>query len=110
MRDERPPGDRALRIVGGAAHTPRSVQTLAARQRVAAAVGGRGRWPGPGVLCRNVRRARSSGHRDPVAVIDHAVWLHLRFPPGLRIVEKMLAESGILAIHETIRGLSNGGG
>jgi putative transposase len=44
-----------------------------------------------------------AGHRFPPEVIGHAVWLHFRFPLGLRMVEEMLAARGILVSHETVR-------
>lgn len=34
-------------------------------------------------------------HRFPAEVITHAVWLYLRFPPSLRMVEDLLAARGI---------------
>src|SRR5215217_955911 len=44
-----------------------------------------------------------AGHRFPVEVISHAVWLYFRFPLGLRRVEEMLAVRGIVVSHETVR-------
>src|SRR3954467_2223714 len=44
-----------------------------------------------------------AGHRFPPEVISHAVWLHFRFPLGLRMVEEMLAARGIAVSHETVR-------
>ena len=43
-------------------------------------------------------------HRFPPEVIRHAVWLYFRFTLSLRDVEKMLAERGIEASCEAIRG------
>ena len=43
------------------------------------------------------------GYRFPAAVIHHAVWLSLRFTLGLRDVEELLAERGIIVSYETIR-------
>ena len=34
-------------------------------------------------------------HRFPAEVIAHAVWLYLRFPLSLRMVEDLLAARGI---------------
>lgn len=34
-------------------------------------------------------------HRFPLEIIAHAVWLYLRFPLSLRLVEEMLLERGI---------------
>jgi len=42
-------------------------------------------------------------HRFPSEIIAHAVWLYFRFPLGLRLVEEMLLERGILASYETVR-------
>lgn len=42
-------------------------------------------------------------HRFPAEVIAHAVWLHLRFPLSLRIVEDLLAARGIVVSHQTVR-------
>ncbi len=44
-----------------------------------------------------------AGHRFPAEVISQAVWLYLRFPLGLRMVEEMLAARGIVVSHETVR-------
>ena len=43
------------------------------------------------------------GYRFPGEVISHAVWLYLRFPLSLRMVEEMLAARGIDVSHETVR-------
>src|SRR3954452_8169240 len=43
------------------------------------------------------------GFRFPKAIIQHAVWLYLRFTLSLRDVEELLAERGILVTHETVR-------
>jgi putative transposase len=48
-------------------------------------------------------RSRYAGHRFPVEVISHAIWLYFRFPLGLRMVEEMLAARGIIVSHETVR-------
>src|SRR5215468_5229717 len=48
-------------------------------------------------------RARYSGYRFPAEIISHAVWLYLRFPLGLRMVEELLAAHGIIVSHETVR-------
>src|SRR5256885_2766805 len=46
------------------------------------------------VLCR---------HRFPPEIIQHAVWLYLRFTLSFRDVEELLAERSIDVSHETIR-------
>src|ERR671917_446642 len=43
------------------------------------------------------------GHRFPAEVISQAVWLYLRFPLSLRMVEEMLAARGIVVSYETVR-------
>ena len=43
------------------------------------------------------------GFRFPKAIIQHAVWLYLRFTLSLREVEELLAERGIAVTYETIR-------
>jgi putative transposase len=42
-------------------------------------------------------------HRFPAEVIAHAVWLYLRFPLRLRMVEDLLAARGIIVSHQTVR-------
>jgi hypothetical protein len=43
---------------------------------------------------------RYARHRFPAEVISHAIWLYVRFPLSLRMVEEMLAARGILVSHE----------
>jgi transposase-like protein len=43
------------------------------------------------------------GYRFPPAIIQHAVWLYLRFTLSSRDVQDLLAERGIIVSHETIR-------
>ena len=42
-------------------------------------------------------------HRFPPAIIQHAVWLYLRFTLSYRDVEELLAERGLDISYETIR-------
>jgi putative transposase len=42
-------------------------------------------------------------HRFSAEVIAHAVWLYLRFPLSLRVVEDLLAARGIIVSHQTVR-------
>ena len=44
-----------------------------------------------------------SRHRFPREIIQHAVWLYVRFSLSLRDVEDLLAERGIDVSYETIR-------
>ena len=43
------------------------------------------------------------GYRFPAVIIQHAVWLYLRFTLSFRDVQDLLAERGIFVSHETIR-------
>ena len=41
-------------------------------------------------------------HRFPSAIIQHAVWLYLRFTLSYRDVEELLAERGLDISYETV--------
>jgi len=43
------------------------------------------------------------GHRFPASVIQHAIWLYLRFTFSYRDVEELLAERGLDLSYETVR-------
>ena len=43
------------------------------------------------------------GHRYPVEIINHCVWLHFRVPLSFREVEEMMFERGVVVSYETIR-------
>ncbi|WP_210578336.1 IS6 family transposase [Streptomyces sp. GESEQ-4] len=43
------------------------------------------------------------GHRYPVEVISHCVWLYHRFPLSLREVEELMLERGATVSYETVR-------
>ncbi|MEU1569421.1 IS6 family transposase [Streptomyces mirabilis] len=43
------------------------------------------------------------GHRYPVEVIPHCVWLYHRFPLTFREVEELLLQRGVIVSYETIR-------
>jgi transposase-like protein len=43
------------------------------------------------------------GSRFPPDIIQHGVWLYLRFALSIRDVEDLLAERGIVVSYETIR-------
>ncbi|MEV7239496.1 IS6 family transposase, partial [Streptomyces sp. NPDC051020] len=43
------------------------------------------------------------GHRYPVEIISHCVWLYFRFPLSFREVEELMLERGVLVSHETVR-------
>ena len=42
-------------------------------------------------------------HRFPAVIIQHAVWLYLRFTLSYRDVEELLAERGLDISYETVR-------
>src|SRR6202049_231363 len=42
-------------------------------------------------------------HRFPPSVIQHAIWLYLRFTLSCRDVEDLLAERGLDVSYETVR-------
>jgi putative transposase len=42
-------------------------------------------------------------HRYPPGIIARAVWLYVRVPLSLRLVEEMLLERGVIDSYETIR-------
>jgi hypothetical protein len=42
-------------------------------------------------------------HRFPAEIIQHAIWLYLRFTLSYRDVEELLAERGLAARHRYIR-------
>ena len=42
-------------------------------------------------------------HGSPPQIIAHAVWLYVRFPLSLRLVEEMLLERGIVVSYKRIR-------
>ncbi|MCX4461150.1 IS6 family transposase [Streptomyces sp. NBC_01728] len=43
------------------------------------------------------------GHRYPVEVISHCVWLYFRFPLSFREVEELLLQRGVIVSYETVR-------
>ena len=43
------------------------------------------------------------GHRYPVEIINHCVWLYFRFPLSFREVEELMLARGVAVSHETIR-------
>ena len=43
------------------------------------------------------------GYRFPPGIIQHAIWLYVRFTLSFRDVEDLLAERGIVVSHETVR-------
>src|SRR3984893_16798552 len=42
-------------------------------------------------------------HRFPPPIIQHAIWLYLRFTLSYREVEELLAERGVDVFYETVR-------
>lgn len=54
-------------------------------------------------MTQTVRDPLYRRHRFPAEVIAHAVWLYLRFPLSLRMVEDLLGARGIIVSHQTVR-------
>ena len=50
-----------------------------------------------------MRKISYAGYWFPPEVIDHAIWLYLRFTLSFRDVEDLLAERGIAVSYETVR-------
>jgi transposase-like protein len=50
------------------------------------------------MACLSYRR-----HRFPPSIIQHAIWLYLRFTLSYRDVEELLAERGVDVSYETVR-------
>src|ERR1700689_5465660 len=50
-----------------------------------------------------MRKISYARYRFPPEVIDHAIWLYLRFTLSFRDVEDLLAERGIGVSYETVR-------
>jgi putative transposase len=43
------------------------------------------------------------GHRYPVEIINHCLWLYFRFPLSFREVEELMLARGVAVSYETIR-------
>jgi putative transposase len=43
------------------------------------------------------------GHRFPVEIINHCVWLYFRFPLSFREVEELMLARGVVVSYERIR-------
>jgi hypothetical protein len=56
---------------------------------------------GPSYRAR-VTTTSCSGYRFPVEIIQHAVWIYLRFTLSYRDVEGLLAARGIVVSQETV--------
>ena len=48
------------------------------------------------------------GHRYPVEIINHCVWLYFRFPLSFREVEQLMLERGVAVSYETVRQIRAG--
>ena len=51
----------------------------------------------------NVTVPSCKGHRYPVEIINHCVWLCFRFTLSFRGVEELMLERGVVVSYETIR-------
>ncbi len=47
--------------------------------------------------------ASYKGHRYPVEIINHCVWLYFRFPLSFREVEELMLARGVVVSYETVR-------
>jgi hypothetical protein len=54
-------------------------------------------------VVREGRVAVVQGHRYPVEVISHCVWLSHRFPLGYREVEELVLSRGVIVSYGTVR-------
>src|ERR1700693_2210171 len=43
------------------------------------------------------------GHRFPVEIISHCVWLYFRFSLSFRDIDEMMAKRGVALTYETVR-------
>ena len=60
-------------------------------------------WVPPSRLGEGMALISYARHQFPPVVIQHAVWLYLRFTLSYRDVEELLAERGLDISYETIR-------
>ena len=44
----------------------------------------------------------NAGYQFPAEIISHAVWLYIRFPLSLRMVDDLLAARGIIVSFEAV--------
>ncbi|MEU0837836.1 IS6 family transposase [Streptomyces sp. NPDC005969] len=58
--------------------------------------------PGEGLFV-SVASPSCKGHRYPVEVIAHCVWLYFRFPLSFREVGELMLQHGAIVSHETVR-------
>src|SRR5271170_1273280 len=56
-----------------------------------------------GAVAEGMRKISYAGYRFPPEVIQHAIWLYVRFALSFRDVEDLLAERGIAVSYETVR-------
>jgi hypothetical protein len=56
-----------------------------------------------GSLAKAMSKISYSGYRFPSEIIQHAIWLYLRFTLSFRDVEDLLAEREIMVSYETVR-------
>jgi putative transposase len=59
-------------------------------------------WVGQTGFVETTLSSLYKGHRYPVEIISHCVWLYHRFPLSLREVEEMMLARGVLVTYETI--------
>jgi putative transposase len=59
-------------------------------------------WVGHTEFVETTPSSLFKGHRYPVEIISHCVWLYHRFPLSLREVEEMMMARGVLVTYESI--------
>src|SRR5205085_343549 len=64
---------------------------------------GKWRWSAVAAQCLQMLPISCASHQFPPAVIQHAVWLHVRFTLSYRDVENLLAERGAEVSYASIR-------
>jgi transposase-like protein len=50
-----------------------------------------------------MKKVSYAGYRFPPEIIQHSIWLYLRFTLSFRDVEDLLSERGIAVSYETVR-------
>src|SRR5882762_6916385 len=59
--------------------------------------------PPGGPVARRMKKVSYAGYRFPPEIIQHSIWLYLRFTLSFRDVEDLLSERGIAVSYVTVR-------
>ncbi|MGF6265311.1 hypothetical protein OKW49_006304 [Paraburkholderia youngii] len=96
--------ERKLGVAQRCRGLPRTAQAVAGPDRARRRAGALSRWRGSHVdVTMKKRKSLYHGHRFPAAVISLAVRWYFRFQLGLRDIEELLFERGVVVSYETIR-------